>query len=220
MKTKRAGQTGEVERRFLPLEAAELRLAPAEAEGEPERIRGWFAIYERWSPVYGNFRERIARGFFRPALEALADVRALWNHNADFVLGRTKSGTLRLEEREEGGVSGLWGEIKPPAAGVLRDLALEPMRRGDVTGASFAFTVAEDSWEEGEGGVWQRTLVRVGELLEVSPVTFPFYPETAVGMRSLAAWQAAHPTENQGTDAPDPGRKLRQLRAELEVASE
>lgn len=218
--SKRTGQAGEVERRFLPLEAAELRLAPAEAEGEPERIRGWFAIHERWSPVYGDFRERIARGFFRPALEALADVRALWNHNPDFVLGRTRSGTLRLEEREDGDVSGLWGEINPPAAGVLRELALEPMRRGDVTGASFAFTVAEDAWEEGEGGIWQRTLVRIGELLEVSPVTFPFYPETALALRSREAWRAGHQAPEAEPGGPDAGRKLRQLRAELEVAAE
>lgn len=216
---KRTGQAGEVERRFLPLEQAELRLAPGEADGEPERIRGWFAIHERWSPVYGDFRERIARGFFRPALEALADVRALWNHNPDFVLGRTRSGTLRLEEREDGDVSGLWGEIDPPKAGMLRDLALEPMRRGDVTGASFAFTVAEDAWEQNGDGLWQRTLVRVGELLEVSPVTFPFYPETALALRSLEAWRAGHPARAEAPGGPDAGRKLRQLRAELEVAS-
>ena len=219
--SKKRGQAEGVERRFLPLESAELRLEPVQDVGDAaprERIAGFFAVTGRWSPVYGDFREQVVPGAFRRVLEGGADVRALWNHNGDFVLGRTRAGTLRLEERE----GGLWGELEPPAAGMLRDLVVGPMARGDVTGASFAFMVRPDGeeWRESADGVWERRILEVAELLEVSPVTFPFYPETDVALRSLEAWRSAHPAPAPEAAGPDVARRLRQLRAELEVVAE
>ena len=101
---------------------------------------------------------------------------ALWNHDTNHVLGRTTAGALRLDEDGHG----LKVEIDPPgsAAGFV-----ESIERGDVSQMSFGFKVLEDRWDEDEEGQDIRTLLRV-KLYEVSPVAFPAYPDTEVGVRA------------------------------------
>jgi len=67
-----------------------------------------------------------------------------------------------------------------------RDLAVS-VSRGDVKESSFAFRIAKggDDWEERDDGVIIRTITKVQELLDVSPVTYPAYPDASVGMRGL-----------------------------------
>lgn len=125
--------------------------------------------------LYGTFREKISRGAFASSLNG--DVRALWNHDTNLPLGRTKAGTLRLEEDAHG----LRAEIDPPATQVGRD-ALVSVQRGDVDQMSFAFDVLEDEWDQDDVGMLIRTLRKV-VLYEVSPVTFPAYPQTSVAAR-------------------------------------
>src|SRR5262249_31979044 len=80
--------------------------------------------------------EQIAPGAFDRALKDQDDVRALFNHNADYVLGRTASGTLRMTEDDKG----LRYEADLPDTTVARDLAAM-VERGDINGSSFAFAV-------------------------------------------------------------------------------
>jgi len=197
------------ERRYIPYDDTdpgpegrpiELRVASND-DGEPTRIQGYVALYNRWSPVYGRFRERIAPGFFDEALSRKADIRLLFNHNPDYLLGRTRSGTLTLRSDEVG----LWAEAPVPTGEFLRGLVVEPMKRRDLSGASFSFTLPPEGgqeWRKAEDGVWERTLTQAGEVLDVGPVTFPFYPETEVGVRAevrsqlqsaFDAFAAAHP---------------------------
>jgi len=138
-------------------------------------ITGYAAVFNVWSDDLGGFVERIQPGFFRPVLGS--DVRALWQHDPSYVLGRTANGTLRLAED----AIGLAVEIHPPLTGWATD-ALVSLRRGDVNGMSFGFQVAEDRWEQ-----TQRTLVRAKALYDVSPVTFPAYPQTSVSVRVRVA---------------------------------
>lgn len=176
-----------VERRFFEASEIELR---AEGADEQRYIRGYAALYERWSPTYSDFfgkwRERLARGFFSRALKT-SDPRALFNHDPNFVLGRFSARTLRLEERAKG----LHFEAEAPSTQTIRDLVIAPLERGDVTGASFAFSLdfsnAEDppdEWHEGKEGVMERTLLWAAELHDVSPVTFPFYPDASSGVKA------------------------------------
>jgi HK97 family phage prohead protease len=151
------------------------------AEGEKPVIRGYAAVYNSFSENLGKFRERIAPGAFADALTGGADVRALWNHDTSKPLGRTKAGTLQLSED----ALGLHVEIDPPDTSWGRD-AVEAIKRGDVDGMSFAFQVREDEWSKDSQGGRVRTLLKVG-LIEVSPVTFPAYPATQVGVRCVAA---------------------------------
>jgi HK97 family phage prohead protease len=163
-----------MERRFFPVS---LR---ATGEGEKRMIEGYAAVFNSLSVVlYSMFRERIAPGAFAATLGD--DIRALWNHNTDFPLGRTKNRTLRLVEDD----AGLKVAIEPPATQLARDFVTS-IERGDVDQMSFAFNALDETWDELEDGTVVRTLLKV-RLFEVSPVTFPAYPATSVGVRGLGA---------------------------------
>ncbi len=146
-------------------------------------IRGHAAVFDQLSEDLGGFRERIAPGAFAKTITA-HDVRALWNHNRDFVLGRRGAGTLRLQED----IKGLAIEIDPPATQWANDLQVS-MRRGDINQMSFGFFTLSDKWAKVDGE-WIRTLLEI-ELIEVSPVTFPAYLGTDVSARTLESYRAA-----------------------------
>lgn len=154
--------------------ASELRSLTAD-DGQ-KKIEGYAAVFNQWSEDLGGFRERIADGAFTNTLKT-ADVRALWNHNADYPLGRVKAGTLSLSEDSRG----LKFSIIPPDTQYARDL-MTSIERGDVDQMSFGFWTIDDKWEKLDGK-WVRTLLEV-ELFDVSPVTYPAYPQTSAAVRS------------------------------------
>lgn len=164
------------ERRFVPF--AEFRAN----DDDVATLRGHAATF---GDVYdlGSFDERIAPGAFDNVLAD--DVRALFNHDPNHVLGRTKSGTLKLSVDKRG----LYTEITmPESATALR----EAIKRGDIDQMSFGFTVKRDSWErEEKGGRELRTIEEIGRLFDVSPVTFPANPNTDVALRSLEEFRSA-----------------------------
>jgi HK97 family phage prohead protease len=156
--------------------------ARADAEALPT-IRGYAAVFNSETMIGGaswGFREKIAPGAFSEALK-ISDVRALFNHEEDHVLGRTKAGTLRLSEDERG----LKVEIDPPDTQDARDL-ITKMQRGDIDQMSFAFTMegGVQTWDE-SGETPLRIIEKVGELLDVSIVTYPAYPDTEAAARSF-----------------------------------
>ncbi|MFA4973653.1 MAG: HK97 family phage prohead protease [bacterium] len=162
----------EMERRDFPI--SELRIS---GDDKAPKITGHAAIFDTLSLDLGGFKEKIAPGAFKKTIRN-GDVRALFNHNPDYVLGRTKSGTLKLKEDQ----TGLAISIDPPDTGFARDLQ-ESIARGDIDQMSFGFRCIKDAWENQEGKNSVRTLLEV-ELFDVSPVTFPAYPQTDVNVRS------------------------------------
>ena len=147
---------------------------------DADTIVGYAAVFDALSEDLGGFRERIAPGAFARSVKEENDVRALWEHNPQYVLGRTKVGTLRLEEDK----TGLRVEINPPATMWAGDL-MRSMRRGDVDQMSFGFYVRDEAWErDGEAGA-VRTLKDV-DLFDVSVVTYPAYPQTSAEARARA----------------------------------
>lgn len=153
----------------------ELRAIAPETGGRA-KIAGHAAVFNSLSEELWGFRERIAPGAFRPAL-GKSDIRALLNHDPNFVLGRTKNGTLRVREDE----TGLAVEIDPPETAWADDL-LVSIGRGDISQMSFAFRVGEESWERVDG-TDVRTILSFDEIFDVSPVTYPAYPDTDVSLR-------------------------------------
>ena len=147
------------------------------AEGMPPKMFGHAAMFDSMSEDLGGFRERIAPGAFAKSLES-ADVRALFNHDSNIVLGRNKSGTLRLKED----LTGLAIEIDPPDTQAARDLMVS-MKRGDINQMSFGFRTVADKWAKLDGA-WVRTLLEV-DLFDVSPVTYPAYNSTDIAIRSM-----------------------------------
>lgn len=174
----------DLEMRTLGNQPCELRTA---GEGETQRpqIAGYAAVFNtRSALLFGTFVEEIAPGAFDDVMGD--DVRALFNHDPNFVLGRTRSNTLRLEIDSRG----LAYTIDPPDTQTVRDLVLTPLQRGDVTGSSFGFRVAADGdeWRR-EGEIIVRTIHRLAELRDVSPVTYPAYGDSHAAQRSLDSWK-------------------------------
>lgn len=147
------------------------------------KIVGYGAIFNSKTTIrtiFGDFQERIAPGAFTNAIPK-SDTRALYNHDANIVLGRRKAGTLFLEEDDRG----LRYEIIPPS---WASNILESMKRGDVDQSSFAFTVKDSRWDE-EDGLDVRTILEVDYLYDVSPVTYPAYEDTEAAVRSYEAYR-------------------------------
>lgn len=168
-----------LERRFV-VDGIELRAAEGE-NAPPPMISGYAAVFGELSADLGGFREKIAPGAFAKSLGE--DIRALFNHDRNFIIGRNKSKTLRLQEDNRG----LRVEIDPPDTTDARDL-ITKMKRGDVTGMSFGFRTLEDHWDEVDGKI-VRTLIEV-RLFDVSVVTYPAYPQADAAVRSLEEWRA------------------------------
>lgn len=141
-------------------------------------VEGYAAVFEKQSEDLGGFRETIQRGAFKDAI-AISDVRALFNHDANMILARNTSGTLRLEEDNVG----LKYSFEAPNTSAGNDL-LEMIRRGDINQSSFGFTVEEDSWDD-SNGYMVRTIKKIKRLFDVSAVTYPAYPDATVALRSM-----------------------------------
>lgn len=150
------------------------------SEGSQTIIEGYAAVFNKRSSNLGGFFEQITPGAFKKTLQE-SDVRALWNHDANFPLGRMSAGTLRAAEDD----NGLHYEITLGSQSYARDLAIS-MERGDVSQSSFQFRAIKDDWGFTEEDFPLRTLAEVA-LYEVSPVTFPAYPDatSSVGKRAL-----------------------------------
>jgi uncharacterized protein len=166
---------------------------------------GYAAVFNKLSNQLGGqygFREMIEPGAFDDVLDN--DVRAVINHDANFVLGRSVAGTLRLSVDD----TGLRYEVDLPNTQYAKDL-LESVRRGDIGESSFKFTVLKDDWSESDEGT-VRSIKKFGRLLDVSPVTYPAYPDATVAERSLQEWKETN-SYKQPTD-----KRLQLYRKDLE----
>lgn len=158
--------------RFLPFKDVHTR-----SEGETKNIEGYFAVYGDVYELWPGATESIAPGAFTESI--CGDVRALYNHNDDLVLGRTSAGTLELREDSHG----LWGKIaiNPNDAEAVN--AYARVERGDITGASFGFAIEEEETEYREDGSIHWTIKKINPLYEISPCAFPAYEATSIHAR-------------------------------------
>jgi HK97 family phage prohead protease len=172
-----------IERRFTP---GVVELRAAGGDGKQARLGGYAAKFNLRSENMGygdiEFYEVIEPGFFDNVLSD--DCRCLFNHDANLILGRSTSKTLRISQDATGLAydADVDGEQS-----YSRDLLIS-LKRGDVTQSSFAFGVKRDGqrWVE-EGNVITRYLLKGGctRLYDVSPVTYPAYPDATSEARSL-----------------------------------
>lgn len=205
--------------------------------GDPDRksettLRGHAAVFNRLSDDLGGFRELLEPGAFRAALRKQPDAKLLYNHDPNYVLARTMSGSLELREDTEG--LHVFARVDRRISWV-EDLRTS-MMRGDVDQMSFAFTVADggDDWATADGDII-RTIRQdgVSDLFDVSIVTYPAYPQTSVNMRSLldiaigqGRIQGIEPASaGSPAESPNPGgsgahlaraRAIRRARLEVE----
>jgi HK97 family phage prohead protease len=148
------------------------------AEQDPEEmiIEGYFALYESETELWEGSFEIITKGAFDETLNN--DIRALWNHNTQYVLGRNKSGSLEVKADDKG----LFGIIKLPKTQYAKDLH-ELVQRGDVDQCSFGFNILDEDLEELASGGYRWRINKI-DLHEISVVTFPAYENTTVQARS------------------------------------
>lgn len=140
-------------------------------------LEGMFVVYNDIYEVWDGATESIAPGAFRNSIHQ--DVRALYNHNHDIVLGRTSAGTLELEDK----ANGLWGRIKINRNDTDAMNAYERIKRGDVTGCSFGFNIKSEEADYRDDGTVHWTITEVDPLFEISATTFPAYQATHVSAR-------------------------------------
>lgn len=161
-------------------------LTEARAAGAPTgRIEGHAAVFNSASHDLGGFREFIAPGAFKRSLEEASkgerNVFAVWSHDMSQPLGSTGGGKLTLEEDERG----LRFSLDPKR---LTPAQLDAVADNEIR-MSFGFMVREQSWVENDDGTIHRTLHDV-DLIEISPVVSPAYPDTDAAIRSMEAWKA------------------------------
>jgi HK97 family phage prohead protease len=150
------------------------------AEVTGNKLQGHASVFGQMARIGATY-EQLARSAFDAVLKDKAtDVRALWNHDPNHLLGRQSSGTLRVGTDSEG----LEFEVDLPDTSLGRDLRVLA-ERGDITGASFGFIPGEDEWDKAPDGLRLRTHTSVAMLRDVSPVTFPAYEGAAVSLRSM-----------------------------------
>jgi uncharacterized protein len=169
-----------MKREYRNVANAELRKRAGKTPG----LEGYAAVFNQLSEDLGWFRETVMPGAFADCLAADPDVRALFNHDPSTVLGRTTAKTLRLAEDSKG----LHFTVDLPDTQSARDL-LTSIERGDVSQCSFGFRVRRQKFaEETDAAGDETSLIRelhAVDVFDVSPVTFPAYPQTSVDKRAL-----------------------------------
>ena len=168
-------------------------------DGTAKAIEGHAAVFNVLSENLGGFREKIAEGAFDSVLDD--DVRALIDHDSSKILGRSKAGNLKISVDK----TGLKYRIEPVATRSYENDLIQSLERKDVDQSSFGFRVDEDKWEEDEDGLITRTIIKIRRLFDVSPVTFPAYPQTDVAKRSLDKWKSENePPEDKKDENKGP----------------
>lgn len=181
-----------IERKFSPISSIKLETRKDDSSGLPQ-ISGYSALFNSETIIESWFgdswRETIRAGFFAPAIKNNHDVRALFNHDANHVLGRTTSPKKTLTIKED--KVGLYSVITPPNTALGKD-TVELIERGDISGQSFAFTLAEERWVKGSKGQLDiRELTLIDTLYDVGPVTYPAFEDTDISVNREAALQQA-----------------------------
>lgn len=156
-------------------------------------VTGRPIVYESKTDL-GVFDEIIAKGALDDA--NLKDVRFLVNHDTSKIpLARSrnnnKNSTMQLMPDENG--LGIRVNLDVENNSDARNL-YSAIKRGDITGMSFMFTVNGEDWSDIDSDHPTRTITSISNVLEVSAVTFPAYEDTSIGVRDKRALESAKST--------------------------
>ena len=196
----------DIERRFVPVGVEPIELE--ERSAASPLIKGISPPFNSRSEDLGGFREVFLPTAFDKVVgrhrndpRGGLDTVALFNHDGQ-PIGRTTNGTLSLNIVERG----LAYAIDPPDTTLGRDITTL-VRRGDLYGASFAFTLppngSGETWTQEADGTMVRTISEVAGLYDVSIVTRPAYPQSTAALRSLEAWKSEHLTDAEQRQAAE-----------------
>ena len=125
-------------------------------------------VYDSETRICDGVLEKIAKNAFEHSANT-DDIRCLFNHDPNLVIGRTTSGTLKLKKQDDG----IYFHVRPPGTEWSRNL-IESVKRGNITQCSFGFTVDDEIFTPSSNGNICRT-IRDSKLFDVSIVTYPEY---------------------------------------------
>ena len=168
-------------------------------------LSGYAAVFNSESKDLGGFTEMISPTAFEGVIER-SDVFAVLDHDRNKVLARSKMGKGSLELNIDS--KGLQFRFESPNTTLGNDV-LSMVKRGDLTDASFCFTVEDESWQKREDGSYLRTINKIGDLFDVAICYNGAYPEsyTEVALRSLDKFKeelrAAECVEEEDSDDVD-----------------
>ena len=167
----------------------EIRALNTVEKTEENIVEGYALKFNTESRNLGGFIETITP----EALEGvdLSDVRCFLDHDSSKLLGRTSSGTLKLNVDE----TGLYFRCVLPNTSVGRD-AMELVTRGDLNQCSFGFTVEQDKWAKGND-IMMRSINKIGSLFEISLVSIPAYDDTDVRVAQRSMENATNELEKR-----------------------
>ena len=159
---------------------------------ESQLIRGYGSVFysaadpgtEYW--LWSDICERVMPGAFDELLKSQPDVRGLFNHDPNYVLGRTTAGTCRLSVDSVG----LYYECDESPNDPDWQRVAEKITRGDVNGSSYSFipgsTVWEETTDENDNSIWIRWIKAVDMVYDVGPVTFPAFTSASSSRSTMA----------------------------------
>lgn len=161
-------------------QANKLQVRSDEANGK-KYIEGYFVVFNQETELWPGYFEQIAPGAFD--VEG-GDIRCLYNHNWDIVLGRQGAGTLEVKADEKG----IWGRAEINENDPQAVAAYARIQRGDIYGCSFGFDVSPDgeTVETMVNGEMHATIT-AGNIYEISPCVFPAYEQTEISARCQKA---------------------------------
>jgi len=152
-------------------------------------------------PIVYNSRTDL--GWFDEVIEAgaldkanLKDVRFLVNHDTSMIpLARSRNNnensTMQLEVDKDG--MAIRVNLDTENNTEARNL-YSAIKRGDITGMSFMFTIDDEEWEDLQSDHPTRHVRKIGTVFEVSAVTFPAYESTEISARDKEALESAKAT--------------------------
>jgi hypothetical protein len=177
-----------IERRLLKSSKINLRAGDDKAKSG---IEGYSAVFNEQYDS-GWFIETIKPGTFSRAISEKQDVRCLFNHDANNLLGRTKSKTLTLTQDKSGLHFACDLNMETRIGAEVHAM----IDRGDLDGCSFGFIVTKQTWrdeKDDDGNMIHYRDIEDVDLLDVGPVTYPAFEGTSVDTRSL--WPNGVPAE-------------------------
>ena len=175
-------------------------------------LEGIPIVYDKATDICGMWEEIIDRGALDSA--DLKDVRFLVNHDVDSIpLARSRNNnensTMQMTVEEDG----LHIRVDLDTEGNPRAKELySAVKRQDVSGMSFMFSVKDDKWENLDSDYPVRHITSLGKVFEVSAVTFPAYEQTSINARSVETGQASL---ESAREALENAKKTEELRKQI-----
>ena len=175
-------------KRVIRAYSAEMRAMAG--ENNERIISGYASVFGDTADIYGYYTEVVARGAFDGC--NFKDVIFCINHDTEKIpLARSRNNNenstmqLKVDER------GLYIEARIDTERNADAAALySAVERGDMSGMSFIFKVADEEWTELETEMPRRTITKIAEVYEVTAATLPFYEATTLDARAKSTLES------------------------------